>query len=300
MTRREVLPAAIGAALACCLALPAPAAAAAAPLEIVALKARVQSQNGSTNGDFEIGGGIPVQVGERLKVSLVGTGIVNGAGREVQVDARFDVAAGHRDLSLVRTGPNWALVSINAAGGGGVLGQLGYVTTGNYRIRPGLASGRITFKIGNAAAQAAPPPVELPQGYTQDRWQQALELNARLHRAILGDEPRGDQARADAERIYRDGYGGLLTVATALARAADDRGLGRSTADRGYQERDVERVGGLYRDLLRRQASNQDLWRQDPGFRGNVEALHEKGLAAVVASIVDSPEYRSANQIGPR
>lgn len=299
MTRREVLPAAICAALVCCLALPAPAVA-AAPLEIVALKARVQSQNGTTNADFEIGGGIPVQVGERLKVSLVGTGIVNGAGREVQVDARFDVAAGHRDLSLVRTGPNWALVSINAGGGGGVLGQLGYVTTGNYRIRPGLASGRITFKIGNAAAQAAPPPVELPQGYTRDRWHRALELNARLHRAILGDEPHGEQAQADADRIYRDGYGGLLTAATALARAAEDRGLGRSNGERGYQERDVERVGALYRDLLHRQLSDQDLWRQDPGFRGNVEALHRKGLVAVVSSIVDSAEFRSANQIGPR
>jgi hypothetical protein len=297
MTRREVFAAAVGAVLIAGSALPA----AAAPLEIIALKARVHSQNGPTNGDFEIGGGVPAQVGERLRVSLVGTAIVNGAGREVPVDAHFNIAAGHNDISLVSTGPNWALVSVNAAGGNG-LGQLGYVTAGNYRIKPGLASGRITFKIGGAATQASPvpPPVEVPQGFTPDRWRQARELNARLHRAILGDEPRGDQARADAERIYRDGYGGLLTVATRLARAADDRGLGRSTADRGYQERDVERVGGLYRDLLRRQASNQDLWRQDPGFRANVEALHEKGLAAVVASIVDSAEYRSVNQIGPR
>lgn len=297
MTRREVLVAVVCSVLVSGLALPA----AAAPLEIIALKARVKSQNGTTKGDFEIGGGVPARVGERLRVSLVGTGIVNGAGREVPVDARFNIAAGHNDISLLSTGPNWAVVGINAGGGNG-LGQLGYVTTGNYRIKPGLASGRITFKIGIGAAQAtpAPPPVELPPGYTQNRWRQALELNARLRRAILGDEPRGDQARADVDRIYRDGYGGLLTVATALARAADDRGLGRSTADRGYQERDVERVGGLYRHLLHRQGSNQDLWQQDSGFRGNVEALHEKGLVAVVSSIVNSDEFRSTNQIGPR
>jgi len=281
------------------------AAAAAAPLEVITLKARVESQNGSTNGEFQIGDGIPAGVGERLRVSLLGTGIFNGAGREVPVDARFSIVAGHADCTLGRTGPNWAVVNVNAGGGNGLC-QLGYTTAGNYRMRPGLASGRLTFKIGAAASAAGAPglaagpePVP-PQGYEHLRWRRAWELDGMLYRAILGEEPRGERARVDADRIYREGYGGVLTVATELARRAEERGLGRSAFDRGYQERDVERLAGLYRDLLHRQQGDRDLWHQDPGFRANVEALHRKGLPAVVESIVDSDEFRSVNQIGRR
>jgi hypothetical protein len=180
-------------------------------------------------------------------------------------------------------------------------------------MRPSLASGRITFKIGAAATAAAAPypaypanPANIagepapPQGYGRDRWRRAWELEHMLYRAILGEEPRGDRARVDADRIYREGYGGVLTVASELARIAEERGQGRSTLDRGYQERDVERLAGLYRDLLHRQQGDREMWQQDPGFRNNVEALHRKGLDAVVASIVDSDEFRTVNQIGPR
>jgi hypothetical protein len=292
------------AVLAGVLALPA----AAAPLEVITLKARVESQNGTTNGDFQVGDAILARVGEHLKVSLLGTGIVNGIGREVPVDARFAMAAGHAQCSLLRTGPNWAVVSINAAGGNGLC-QLGYTASANYRMRPGLASGRLTFKMSgpNAAVgtgapvpPGAGPEPEPPHGYEHGRWRRAWELDGMLYRAILGEEPRGERARVDADRIYREGYGGVLTVATELARIAEQRGRGRSPLDRGYQERDVERLAGLYRDLLHRQQSDRDLWQQDPGFRGNVEALHHKGLAAVVQSIVDADEFRSVNRIGPR
>jgi hypothetical protein len=294
MNRRKMLLASTCTVLALVLALPA----AAAPLEVIAVKARVESQNGATRGDFEIGGGVPAQIGERLKVSLVGTGIFNGAGREVPIEARFTVAAGGHNLSLVRTGPNWALVSINGAGGNG-LAQLAYIAGTGYRMRPSLASGRITFKIGGAGTAAAVPE-ELPQGYEHGRWRRALEVNAMLYRAILGEEPHGERARVNVDRIYREGYGGVLTTATELARVAEERGLGRAVVDRGYQERDVERVGRLYRDLLHRQQSDQDLWQQDNGFRGQVRALHERGLVAVVESVVGSDEFRSINQIGPR
>lgn len=292
------------AVLAGVLALPA----AAAPLEVITLKARVESQNGSTNGDFQVGDGIPAGIGEHLKVSLLGTGIVNGIGREVPVDARFAMAAGHAQCSLVRTGPNWAVVSINAAGGNGLC-QLGYTASANYRMRPGLASGRLTFKMSgpNAALGAVAPglpgagpePVS-PQGYERGRWRRAWELDGMLCRAILGEEPRGERGHVDADRIYREGYGGVFTVATELARIAEQHGRGRSPLDRGYQERDVERLAGLYRDLLHRQQSDRDLWQQDSGFRANVEALHRKGLTAVVDGIVDSDEFRSVNRIGPR
>jgi hypothetical protein len=292
MNTRKAFLAALAAVLACAAALPA----AAAPLQVITLKARVESQNGTTHGDFDPGDAVPARIGERLKVSLVGTGIVNGAGQEVSVAARFAVAAGGGNCILVRSGPERAVLNINAAGGNGLC-QLSYIASGDYQMRPSLASGRITFKIGEAIAEAAPEP---PSGWERDRWRRALGLNALLYRAILGEEPRGERARVDAERIYREGYGGVLTVAGELARIAEDRGLGRSPLERGWQERDIERMGGLYRDLLHRQQGDRELWQQDPGFRGNVDALHRKGLAAVVSGLVDSDEFRSTNRIGPR
>ncbi len=147
---RGVLPALGGLAFAFALTvvLAAPPAALAAPLEVITLKARVQSQNGPTSGDFAIGATVPAHLGEQIKISLVGTGIVNGSGQEVPVNARFTVAAGGKNLSLVRTGPNWALVSVNAAGGNG-LGQISYTTSDQYKMKPGLASGRITIQAGS-------------------------------------------------------------------------------------------------------------------------------------------------------
>src|SRR5262249_49977038 len=148
---------------------------------------------------------VPAQIGERLRVSLVGTGIVNGAGRDVPVDARFTVAAGHNNVSLVRTGPSWALVSINAAGGNG-LAQLAYTVAGNYHMRPGPAGGRTPLKIGGQPAPVATVPLpEPPQGYGRERWRRVWELNGMLYRAILGEEPHGERARADAARIYQEG-----------------------------------------------------------------------------------------------
>jgi hypothetical protein len=294
MNTRKALLVALAAVLAWAATLPATAAAP----QVITLKARVESQNGATRGDFDLGDAVPARVGERLNVSLAGTGIVNGSGQEVTVAARFAVAAGAANCSLVRSGPERAVVSIDAAGGNGLC-QISYTARGDYQMKPSLASGRITFKIGEPVAEAAPAP-EPPHGWERDRWRRALGLNALLYRAILGEEPRGDRARVDAERIYRDGYGGVLTVASELARIAEDRGLGRSPLERGWQERDVERMGGLYRDLLHRQQSDRDLWQQDPGFRANVDALHRKGLVAVVNGLVDSDEFRSTNRIGPR
>jgi hypothetical protein len=272
---------------------------AAAALQVITLKARIASQNGTTSGDFDLGDAVPARIGEQLRVSLVGTAIVGGAGREVAVPARFTVAAGSGNCSLLRNGPGWALLEVKAAGGNGLC-QLTYTVRGDYQVRPGLAAGRITFKIGEPVAAVAETAPEPPHGWERDRWRRALALNALLYRAILGEEPRGERTRLDAQRIYRDGYGGVLTVATELARIAEDRGLGRSPFERGWQELDIERVGGLYRDLLHRQQSDRDLWQQDPGFRGNVDALHRKGLVAVVGGLVDSDEFRSTNHIGPR
>ena len=144
MTSRKRTLAFTSAALAALLLATVLPAVAAAPLEVITLKARVESANGAQLGDYPIGAAVPAQSGQTLKVSLVGTGIIDGAGREIPVRAHFSVAAGGRDITIVRTGPSWALVTIN--GGGNPLGQLAYSTAGDYRIKPGLASGRITFQ----------------------------------------------------------------------------------------------------------------------------------------------------------
>jgi hypothetical protein len=271
-------------ALGCCAAL------AAAPLKIIALQVRVSSLNGSSNGTFDVGDAIPVQVGEQVRIDLVGTAIVNGAGVETPINARFSVGAGAGNVGIARGGPNWVVVNVNNAGGNG-LAQLAYATTGNYDIKPGLQSGRITLKIGGSGA-GAPAPQDV-----EDRAAKARRLNALLYRAILGEPPSGPQAQADFDRIYRNGYRGVVEVADALARRAEAMGRGRAPYERGYEQADIERVGGLYRGLLGRQLSNQELWQTDGGFRDNVRALHEKGLVAVVHGLVTSDELISHHRL---
>jgi hypothetical protein len=280
------------------LALAAALPAAAAPLKIIAVQARIDDLNGGgTRGTLAIGDPVPANVGDRLRVNLVGTAIVNGAGVETPIRARFNVAAGGNNLSIVRGGPTWAEVSVNAAGGNG-LAQLAYTAVGDYDMRPGDRSGRITFQIGGGAPAIAPSP-----GPDDDRMREARRLNEMLYLSILGARPTGPRARTDVERIYRNGYNGVRDVSTALAREAEDSGRGRSLLPRGYEERDVERVGALYRGLLRRHQSDRELWDTDGGFRGTVRSLHDHGLPAVVQGIVSSDEFVSANNMqgfGPR
>ncbi|HVT59698.1 MAG TPA: hypothetical protein VHR45_15015 [Thermoanaerobaculia bacterium] len=277
------------------LALAASSTAAAAALQVIALHTQVENLTASTSATFETGDGVPVNVGDQVKVSLIGAAMVNGASVDRVVKARFVVAAGGGNISLDRTGPGWALVNVNAAGGNG-LAQLGYEVVGDYQMHADLKSGRITFKIGEAAARRAA--VQPPAGREERRWLKAQNLNSMLYQAILGSAATDDAQKAgDADRIYLEGYGGVLSVAASLARRAEDLGFGRAPGARGYQERDVERVGGLYRHLLHRPQGNSEMWANDGGFRNNVVALHEKGLGAVVDSVVNAVEFRTANRI---
>jgi hypothetical protein len=295
LEKKLTLAAVASVAAALAVAALVPVAVAAAPLQIIAAQVRVESQNGSSNGTYRIGDGIPVQIGEQVKVSLVGTAIVNGIGVESPVNARFTVAAGGHNIELVRTGPNWAIVKVNDNGGNG-LAQLAYSVVGDYQMRNDH-DGRFTFKIGGNPPAADNPGDGARMG-RGDRWDKARSLTSMLYLAILGEPPRGRQAEIDTQRIYRNGFGGVLDVAASLTRQAEDRGLGRATVERGYQDRDIERVAGLYRDLLHRQDDNRTMWDRDRGFRDNVEALHRRGLSVVVQSIVSSDEFRTANNLG--
>ena len=254
-----------------------------APLHVISLQARVDGRGESYS--IKSDEPIPIRVGERLRVELVGTVMVNGSGVERPINAQFREAAGRQSIDIVQTGPNWVVVEARNQGGNG-LAQLGYVVNGNYDMKGGLREGRITFEIGEGFRGTQPS-----QGVQGDRWNRAQDLNWRLYTSILNQDPRGTTAENDLNHIYRLGYGGVRDVALELAREAnlDNRRLSEDDA--------VAILGDLYRGLLRRNASDRELWDTDRGFRGNVQALRDHGLERVVQSIVDSAEFRSVNQM---
>lgn len=249
---------------------------------LIALQARVDGTSHvygvSPNAET-----IPIREGERLRLDLVGTALVNGNGVERTVNAKFHEAAGRGRLDIVQTGPNWVVVQARNRGDDG-LAQLAYEVTSNYDMKGSLRTGRITFQIGEGTIST--PPVQ-----QTDRWRKSQDLNWRLYTSILNQEPRGTRAEDDLNHIYRLGYGGVRDVALELAREAnlDNRGLSEADA--------VAILGDLYRGLLRRNTSDRDLWDSDRGFRGNVQALRDRGLERIVQGIVDSEEFRSVHEL---
>jgi hypothetical protein len=233
---------------------------------------------------------IPVRAGERVRINLVGTAIINGNGEERPVNARFSVAAGRDQLDIVRSGPNWVDVQVGSRKDDGVA-QLAYEVTSNYEMKGGLKSGRITFQIGEGTSSS---PGQVGSGYginDRDRWNRSQELTAQLYRSILGTEARGDLAREDAEHIYDMGLVGVREVALALAEDAGTR------YDRLSEDEAVEVLGDLYRGLLRRSGSDSQLWDQDRGFRTNVDTLRRQGFEKMIQVILDASEFRTANDL---
>jgi len=259
-----------------------PSVRADAPLHVISVQARIGNEVYGIKSDEPI----PIQVGERVRVELVGTAMVNGSGVERPLNAQFREAAGRQSIEILQTGPNWVVVEARNQGGNG-LAQLGYVVNGNYDMKGALREGRITFQLGEGFRGTQPS-----QGVQQDdRWNTARDLNWRLYTSILNQDPRGTAAENDLNHIYRLGYSGVRDVALALAQDAnlDNRRLSEDDA--------VAILGDLYRGLLRRNASDRELWDTDRGFRGNVQALRDRGLERIVQGIVDSAEFRSVNQM---
>jgi hypothetical protein len=263
----------------------------AAAQKIIAVQVKVEDLRSRTITKYGLGDAVPVNVGDRLRVFLVGTAIVNGTGVESPVDARFGIGSGRDVLSISQAGPNSVAVDIRG-GGGDNRAQLTYSASSKYDMAHNR-DGRITFEIGGGG----PGPGSGP-GQDQGRRDKALRLASVLYRAILNQDVGGPQGEQDVNRIYQAGYRGVREVGIALARQAEQSGLGRSHSDRGYSEKDTLRVGDLYRQLLKRSDSYQTLWDSDPGFRDNVKNLHERGLASVVQTIIDSQEFVNAQNLG--
>ncbi len=275
-----------GLSLAFLAAAPAPAE----PLKIIALQYRLFDADGRQRGDV-IGVGDPARVfvGEAVRLELVGSAIIGNVGREVPIDARFEVAAGKGAIDIVRTGRSWVDVAVRGGSGNG-LAQVGFTVTGNYEMRGKNTFGRLTLEIHESGR----PSSGSENNSDQSSYRTVRELTETLYRSILHSPATGREAHIDFERIRSGGQQGALDVAVALAREADQQGFGRSQRGRGYQDDDVRRAGELYRALLKREQSVEEIWRLDRGFQNNVRVLHERGLAPLIESIVGSEEFARA------
>lgn len=229
---------------------------------------------------------IPIRVGERLRVTLVGTHLVNGRGVENPVNARFNLSAGRDSLHIVQTGSNWVIVEAKGRGND-KRAQLAYDAADNYDMKPGLAQGYLTFEIDSQGGGNGLP---IAQGRDGDRWERSEDLTALLYRSILDRNLGGTYAEDDVEHVYHLGYRGLQEVARELAREADDRNDWSESSAR-------QELTDLYRVLLNRQQSDRDLWEQDSGFRTNVDNLRRNGLERVVETIVQSEEFRRVHEL---
>ncbi|HXO22760.1 MAG TPA: hypothetical protein VOA87_22800 [Thermoanaerobaculia bacterium] len=261
------------------------AAPAFAAVRLVDLQVKVQDRPGGRAPEMYTlspAQSVPLAVGETIRVSLVG---ITAGGAQVPVNARFSEAAGKASIELGKSGGNWVIVRGTGSGGNG-LAQIAYQVVGNaYTMKGGFASGRITFQM---IAQAALSRHDNRPG--DARQQQAEDITRALYSTLLRQGLDSDRARQDAATIDRRGYAGIQEVAISVARDAESQQIFA-----GRPSREV--MGELYRGLLRRTQTDEQLWEQDRGFRAGVDELNRRGLAGMVQTIVRSPEFREANDL---
>jgi len=275
-----------------------PSLAQSQQISIIALQANVDNAGRKvTYGIRPNSETIPLEAGQRIRVSLVGTAIINGVGVERTVNARFHTVAGAGALELGQTGPNWVMVR----GRGNGVAQLGYdVTDRSYAMKGGFESGRITFQMTGSSGAGdnggnggygggAPPPPSPAEG--GDRLAVAQRIAQRLYHAILNkDDLRDARAQRDIDAIYRGGFPVIQSVARDLAIAAEANGR--------FDQRNADDVvGRFYRDLLGRRGSNREIANQDRGFLDNVNLLRERGLPELVRVIVGSQEFQQVQEL---
>lgn len=224
---------------------------------------------------------VEVWPGERLRLTLVGTGLFNGEGEEVPVGATFSIEAG-REVSILRSGSNWVEVAVDGSARG-IAGQIGYRVRGGYDMRGGLTNGRITLDAQRGERDGRfdrDDRHDRPDVGTATRREKSRLVTRALIEGILDakfDPVRdGDQVEA----IYVGGYRQVQQFADDLARSVERRRV-RLDAE--------ETVRRLYQVLLKR---SNDQIRSDRGFYSNVEAMRRSGLRSVVRTVVGSVEFR--------
>ncbi|HEX2252793.1 MAG TPA: hypothetical protein VHQ65_05965 [Thermoanaerobaculia bacterium] len=241
----------------------------------------------TTRYDIQPADHVPLAVGDRVRVRLVGSAMVDGRARWVELPATFAEAGGSWRLAVQREAASTVLVQAqqpNRADRGkqGGMSQITYELQGRYDVRPQLASGRITFDIEGEQ--------DADEVASADRWRRAARVADDLT-AILFEESDFEPTTDDVERIYFDGRDGVRDVARRYALEAQRRGLLRD-------EPPWEVVYNLYENLLGRTTPLGELWDAERGFRGNVERYEEEGYAELVEGIVLSEEFADRYELG--
>jgi len=298
--RRTRLVLVLAAALTTALAAPSPAAAqiaadrptavAPAGVQLIDVKAAITDPETGERRlhDIQPAEHVPLRVGERVHVQIVGTAMIDGTGREVLLPVRFEEGPGDWRIDTAPHGEHGVTVVARTAedrGREGHHSQVLYTIQGDYDVRRQLAEGRITFVIGEQVV-ADPEPVIAPQA--RERWQRAERIADDLVAIRYAGESRADAGLV--ERIYLSGATEVRQIASTFAQEAV-----RARQLENRAPWDV--VGHLYRELLGREGSAEDLWQADAGFRGNMRLLMESGYPALVSALVGSPEFARNHEL---
>lgn len=293
---RTVAGAIVAAALSVAVALPAAAQmqvrAAGEPLRVIDVKARVTDLDSDRTERYSVTPAqhVPLQVGDRVRVQIVGTVIRDGRGVEEVLPAEFRVVAGPWRIDLAPAGPDAVVVvarqpneAVQGGAQAGSRSQVGYTVEGaGYEMTEMQRDGRITFDIAPAEMVTAP-------SSTDPRWRRAGEMADVLSHLLLDD--RGELSEVYVERIYVNGYHGVQQVAETLARGAERQG-----SLRGWTDGQV--VLHLYRHLLGREGTDREIYQSDPaGVQGNTELLQSRGYETLVESLVGSREFRDTHDV---
>lgn len=231
---------------------------------------------------FELGQHVPLTVGDRVRVELTGSAIVDGSGRRVALPADFTVGGGGWRLDVSPTRQGGVVVHATQPnevdrGRGDRPSHVQFTLRGNYEPRR-FNSGAVTFEIAPRAAAVVP----------SESWQVSERLARDLAHLLLVDSPSVEQAWI--ERIERGGEHEARALARQLAASAAQSGRLQATPP-------WEVTAHLYRHLLGREGTATDFWRQDAGFRGNLELLQERGYPALVDALLASQEFRGRHQL---
>lgn len=224
-----------------------------------------------------LGQHVPLTVGDRVRVELAGSAVIDGSGRRVALPADFAIGGGSWRLELAPTTSGGAVVHAvqpNEVDRGRDQrpSHVTFEVRGDYEPAR-FTSGSVTFEIAPKAAVEAP----------SERWQHSERLARHLAHVLLVDSPQVEEAWI--ERIYQQGAAGTATLAHQLATSAMRDGRLREVPP-------WEVTAHLYRHLLGREGTAADLWREDTGFRSNLAMLEERGYATLVTALIESEEFR--------
>lgn len=246
---------------------------------LVALEIVVTDLDTERATTYDAGEHVPLTVGDRVRVEIQGSAVIDGTGRRVALPADFAIGGGSWRLELAPTAGGDAVVHAvqpNEVDRGreNRPSHITFELRGDYEPRR-LTSGSVTFEIAPADQAADQTPT------TSERWQRSERLTRDLAHVLLVDSPQIEERWID--EVYREGSAGARSLAHQLATSAVRAGRLRDAPP-------WEVTAHLYRHLLGREGTAAELWREDPGFRDNMELLEERGYQTLVTTLLDSDE----------